>query len=40
MVVDSLSQLSMGSVSHVVERNQLVRDVHRCLDAGYTLDVT
>ena len=32
MVVDSLSRLSMGRVSNVVERNELVRDVHRFHD--------
>ena len=36
MVVDSLSRLSMGSVSHV-ERNKLAREVYRGHDAGVHL---
>ena len=37
VVADALSRLSMGSVAHVDEKNDLVKDVHRLARLGVFL---
>ena len=37
LVADALSRLSMGSVAHVDEKNDLVKDVHRLARLGVRL---